>query len=62
MWRPKPKADKDDGPAAGVNMVFMLPKEFMAPIDLDTSDEEEGLAQLTLDPTPAIFEKPEDEK
>ena len=43
-------------------MVFMLPKEFMAPVDSDTSEEEEGLAQLTLDPTPAIFEKLEDEK
>jgi hypothetical protein len=34
----------------------------MAPIDLDASDEELGMAQLTLEPTQAIFEKPEDEK
>jgi hypothetical protein len=34
----------------------------MAPIDSDASDEELGMAQLTLEPTPAIFEKLEDEK
>jgi hypothetical protein len=34
----------------------------MASVDSDTSDEELGMAQLTLEPTQAIFEKPEDEK
>jgi hypothetical protein len=40
-------------------MVVFLPKEFMAPVD---SDEEFGMAQLTLEPKQAIFEKPEDGK
>jgi hypothetical protein len=63
VWRPKPKADdgKDDKPQADINMVVLLPKEFMAP-DLDVSDEKRGMAQLTLEPTQAIFDKPEDEK
>jgi hypothetical protein len=41
VWRPKPKADdgKDDKPLADINMVVFLPKEFMAPVDLDVSDE-----------------------
>jgi hypothetical protein len=43
-------------------MVILLPKEFMAPIDLDVTNQERGMAQLTLEPTQAIFEKPEDEK
>jgi hypothetical protein len=34
----------------------------MAPIDSNVSDEELGMAQLTLEPRQAIFEKPEDEK
>jgi hypothetical protein len=42
-------------------MVVFLP-EFVAPVDLDVSDEERGMAQLTLEPTLAIFVKPEDEK
>jgi hypothetical protein len=64
VWRPKPKADdwKDDKPVADINMVVFLPKEFMAPVDSDVSDEELGMVQLTLEPTQAIFEKPEDEK
>jgi hypothetical protein len=44
------------------NMVVFLPKEFMAPADLDVSDEELGMAQLTLEPKQAMFEKPEDGK
>ena len=44
-------------------MVFMLPSEVMA---LDDDDEgqdlEEAMAQLNLEPMPATFEKPEDEK
>jgi hypothetical protein len=34
----------------------------MAPVDLDVSDEECGMAKLTLEPTHTIFEKLEDEK
>jgi hypothetical protein len=64
VWRLKPKADDkmDGGPKAGINMVVLLPKEFTAPVYLDISDEEFGMDQLTLEPTQAIFEKPEDEK
>jgi hypothetical protein len=64
VWRPKPKVDdgKYNKPRANINMVVFLPKEFMAPVDSDVSDEERGMAQLTLEPTQAIFEKPEDEK
>jgi hypothetical protein len=43
-------------------MVVFLPKEFMAPVDSDVSDEELGMAQLTLEPRQAIFEKLEDGK
>jgi hypothetical protein len=37
VWRPKSKADdeKDDGPVSSIVMVFLLPKEFMDPIDFD---------------------------
>jgi hypothetical protein len=37
VWRPKSKADdeKYDGSVTSVVMVFLLPKEFMAPIDFD---------------------------
>jgi len=52
---------KGKGPSADVNMVFMLPMEFLAP----SSDDEElafsdQIAQLALDPLTAIFEKPTD--
>ena len=52
---------KGKGPSADVNMVFMLPMEFLAP----SSDDEEvyfsdQIAQLALDPKTAIFEKPAD--
>jgi hypothetical protein len=42
VWRPKLKADgeEDDKPRADINMVVFLPKEFMAPIISDVSDEE----------------------
>jgi hypothetical protein len=50
---------KGMGPLADINMVFMLPMEFLAPSD---NEEEVGLsdqvAQLALDPMMAIFEKP----
>jgi hypothetical protein len=60
VWHPKLKTDdeQDDKPRADVNMVVFLPKEFMAPVDSDVSDEELGMAQLTLEPKQAIFEKP----
>jgi hypothetical protein len=50
---------KGKGPSADINMVFMLPMEFLAP----SNDEEEvvlsdQVAQLTLDPMMAVFEKP----
>jgi len=52
---------KGKGPSTDVNMVFMLPIEFLAPF----SDDEEislpdQIAQLALDPMTAIFEKPSD--
>jgi hypothetical protein len=64
LWRPKPKADgeEDDKLRADIDMVVFLPKEFMALVDSDVSDEELGMAQLTLEPKQAIFEKPEDGK
>jgi hypothetical protein len=43
-------------------MVIFLPKEFMTLVDSDVSDEEFSMAQLTLEPKQAIFEKPEDGK
>jgi hypothetical protein len=64
VQRPNLKADggEDDKPQASINMVVFLPKEFMTQVDLDVSDEELGMAQLTLEPKQAIFEKPEDGK
>jgi len=52
---------KGKGPSVDVNMVFMLPMEFLAP----SSDDEElefsdQITQLALDPMTAIFEKPAD--
>jgi hypothetical protein len=65
VQRAKPKVD-DAGTsksAADINMVFILPMEFMAPAsDGETSDTEGGMAQLALDPMPTTFEKPEEEK
>ena len=48
-------------PAATVNMVFLLPREFKATSE-EGSDEEEIAARLLLDPERAIFEKPEESK
>jgi len=52
---------KGKGPSADVNMVFMLPMEFLVPSsddeELDFSDQ---IAQLALDPMTAIFEKTTD--
>ena len=52
---------KGKGPSVDVNMMVMLPMEFLAPF----SDDEEinfpdQIAQLALDPMTAIFEKPAD--
>jgi hypothetical protein len=60
QWQVK---HKDKGPSADVNMVFMLPMEFLALSD----DEEEvvlsdQVAQLALDPMMAVFEKPTDDE
>ena len=66
VWRAKPRADSDQdsgSSAAPINMVFIMPKEFMAPDDEDHEPElEEAMAQLNLEPLPATFEKPEDDK
>ena len=44
-------------------MVFIMPKEFMASGDEDHEPElEEAKTQLNLEPLPAKFEKPEDDK
>jgi len=44
-------------------MVFMMPREFMPPSDIDEDPElEEAMAQLALEPVPVTFEKPEDNK
>ena len=66
VWRAKPRADDDQDSGSSVvpiNMVFVMPKEFMAPCDEDCEPKlEEAMAQLSLEPLPAIFEKPKDEK
>ena len=66
VWRVKPKADDRQDPgssAAPINKVFILPSEFMAPdSDNERQSLEEAVAQLNLEPIPATFEKPEDEK
>jgi len=54
---------KGKGSSVDVNIVFMLPMEFLVP-----SSDEEGIvlsnqiAQLALDPMMAIFEKPTDDE
>jgi hypothetical protein len=60
VWRIKQKAD-ETAPSASVNMVFILPMEFKAPTS-DEEAEEQAMAQLTLDPTPATFDKPEEKE
>jgi len=64
VWRVKPKADDEQCPsslAVVINMVFMLPMQFMAPSD-EEPELEEAMAQLALEPVTATFEKPEDNK
>jgi len=51
---------KEKGPSADVNMVFMLPMEFLAPSSDDELEFFDEIAQLALDPMTAIFEKPTD--
>lgn len=52
---------KGKGPSADVNMVFMLPMEFLAPSSHDEELEfSDQIAQLALDPMTDIFEKPAD--
>jgi hypothetical protein len=53
---------KGKGPSAGVNMVFMLPMEFLAPSSDDELEFSDQIAQLALDPMTAIFEKPADDE
>jgi hypothetical protein len=60
QWQVK---HKDKGTSADVNMVFMLPMEFLALSD----DKEEvvlsdQVAQLALDPMMVVFEKPIDDE
>ena len=66
VWRAKSRANGDqdsESSAAPINMVFIMPKEFMAPCDEDHEPElEEDMAQLNLEPLPVTFEKPEDDK
>ncbi|CAO2142352.1 unnamed protein product [Urochloa humidicola] len=60
IWLVKPKAD-ELGLAASVNMVFFLPMELKNPAD-EEDTEEAAMAQLTLDPMQAIFDKPAEEE
>jgi len=46
---------KGEGPPADVNMVFMLPMEFLAPSSDDELESSDQIAQLALDPMAAIF-------
>jgi len=54
---------KGKGPSVDVNMVFMLPMEFLAPssddVEISVPDQ---IAQLALDPITAIFEKPSNDE
>jgi len=53
---------KGKGPLADVNMVFMLPMEFLAPSCDDELEFSDQIAQLALDPMTAIFEKSADDE
>jgi len=53
---------KGKGPSADINMVFMLPMEFLAPSSDDELEFFDQIAQLALDPMTAIFEKPADDE
>jgi len=56
--REQPSDPKGKGPLADVNMVFMLPMEFLAPSNDDELEFSDQIAQLALDSMTAIFEKP----
>ena len=66
VWRVKQKVDDEQdyrSLVAPINMVFIMPKEFIALASEDEESElEEAMAQLNLAPVPATFEKPEDDK
>jgi len=53
---------KGKGPSADINMVFMLPMEFLVPTSDDELEFSYQIAQLALDPMTAIFEKPADDE
>jgi len=53
---------KGKGPSADVNMVFMLPIEFLTSSSDDELEFSDQIAQLALDPMTAIFEKPADDE
>ena len=53
---------KGKGLSADVNMVLMLPMEFLASSSDDELEFSDQIAQLTLDPMTAIFEKPADDE
>jgi len=53
---------KGKGPSADVNMVFMLPMEFLVPSSDDELEFSDQIAQLALDPMTAIFEKSADDE
>ena len=57
IWCAKKKADEVE--AASVNMVFFLPIEFNAP---SGEEIEQAMAQLSLDPMQATFDKPGDKE
>ena len=54
VWRVKQKVDDEQdyrSLVAPINMVFIMPKEFMAPAGKDEEPElEEDMAQLNLEP------------
>ena len=60
MWYTKQIADRKQ-PSANIQMVFLLPSEFRAPVDKevysDESEYEEIVAKLTV-VQQAIFDKP----
>jgi len=54
---------KGKGPSTDVNMVFMLPMEFLAPFSDDEEVEfPDQIAPLALDPMTATFGKPSDDE
>jgi len=62
VWDKQQPDPKGKGPSADVNMVFMLPMEFLAPSSDDELESSDQIAQLALDPMTAIFKKPADDE